>query len=150
MVFTLVLAGEHFLFAQVTTATLTGKIADDKGEGLPGANVVAIHTPSGTRYGASTNLDGRYTIPGMRIGGPYKVVVSFVGYKENTQEGIYLSLGNAVDLNVKLSEESQQLTEVIVTGERSSTFNSDRTGAMILCAIMLTVMAVRLGARIAA
>jgi hypothetical protein len=129
MVFTLVLAGEHFLFAQVTTATLTGKIADDKGEGLPGANVVAIHTPSGTRYGASTNLDGRYTIPGMRIGGPYKVVVSFVGYKENTQEGIYLSLGNAVDLNVKLSEESQQLTEVIVTGERSSTFNSDRTGA---------------------
>jgi hypothetical protein len=129
LVFALFLVGEHALFAQVTTATLTGQISDEKGEGLPGANVVAIHTPSGTRYGASTNLEGRYTIPGMRIGGPYKVVISFVGYKERTQENIFLSLGNAVDLNVKLAEESQQLSEIVVVGERSATFNSDRTGA---------------------
>ncbi len=125
----LVFASGHALFAQVTTATLTGQISDEKGEGLPGANVVAIHTPSGTRYGASTNLEGRYTIPGMRIGGPYKVVITFVGYKERTQENVFLSLGNAIDLNVKLSEESQQLSEVVVVGERGETFNSDRTGA---------------------
>ncbi|TAH19250.1 MAG: TonB-dependent receptor [Cytophagales bacterium] len=121
---------QQYVHAQgVTTASMTGFIKDDKGEGLPGANVVAVHTPSGTRYGASTQVSGRFIIPGMRIGGPYKVTVSFVGYKEKSQEDIYLSLGNSTDINLVLAEDGKELTEVVVTGERSSAFSSDRTGA---------------------
>lgn len=67
--------------AQVTTSVLGGKIIDDQNEYVIGATVVAVHEPSGTMYGAVTNVDGRYTIQGMRTGGPYKVEISYVGYK---------------------------------------------------------------------
>ena len=69
------------LFAQVSTSSLTGLVTDTQGEALVGATVVATHTPSGTTYGTATRTDGRYVIPGMRIGGPYTVTISFIGYK---------------------------------------------------------------------
>lgn len=113
----------------VTTASLSGRVIDSNGETLPGANVVATHTPSGTRYGAVTNIDGRYTIPGMRVGGPYNVAVSFIGYETQQVEEVYLSLGVTANVNVTMREDGEQLQEVIVTGDRSSVFSSERTGA---------------------
>jgi len=126
----LAIAVQQNTYAQgVTTSSMTGSIKDDKGEGLPGANVVAIHLPSGTRYGTSTQLDGRYNIPGMRTGGPYKVTVSFVGYKEQSKEDIYLNLGTAANVNFVLIEDGKELSEVVVSASRSDVFSSDRTGA---------------------
>jgi len=66
--------------AQSTTASITGAVVDETGERVPGANVVAIHQPTGTQYGTATNAQGRYTILNMRVGGPYVVRASFVGY----------------------------------------------------------------------
>ncbi len=125
----IILATTSGLLAQVTTSSIRGIITDSKGASLPGATVVAIHTPSGTSYGAATVTDGRYTIPGMRIGGPYTVKISFVGYKEQTFDNIFLSLGVAADVNTKLEDESSQLAEVLVTADRNDIFSSDRTGA---------------------
>ena len=79
--------------AQVTTSALSGKIIDDQNEYVIGATVVAVHEPSGTLYGAVTNVDGRYTIQGMRTGGPYKVEISYVGYKKAVFTDIRLELG---------------------------------------------------------
>lgn len=117
------------LYAQVTNSSIKGIVTDTKGGGLPGATIVATHTPSGTTYGTASVADGRYTIPGMRIGGPYSVKISFVGYKEQTIDGIYLSLGTAADVNVKLVEESAELQEIVVSADRNDIFSSDRTGA---------------------
>jgi hypothetical protein len=90
-------------FAQgSTTSALSGTVVDEKGEGLPGATVIAIHEPTGSRYGASTRGDGRYNIDNMRVGGPYKVTVSFVGYKESVQSGISLTLASELRQNFKL------------------------------------------------
>jgi hypothetical protein len=117
-------------FAQgVTTSSIAGKVTDQAGAGLPGANIVATHTPSGTTYGTTSVSDGRYTIPAMRIGGPYTIKVSFVGYQEKTITDVYLSLGSATNISAQLSEQATELGEIIVSGAKGDIFSSDRTGA---------------------
>ncbi len=116
------------VFAQ-TTAAISGTVLDEKGEGLPGANVIAIHEPTGSRYGAATRADGRFNIVNMRVGGPYKVTISFVGYKDNVKTGISLTLSQDLRINAKLEVAEAQLEEVKVVAARSSVINSGRTGA---------------------
>jgi hypothetical protein len=115
--------------AQVTTAVINGQVTDDKGAGLPGATVVAIHEPSGSRYGTTTNAAGRYTIPGVRVGGPFKVTVTYVGFKEQTVDGITTNLGTSADVNFKMADNSTVLSEVVVSGNQSGIISSNRTGA---------------------
>jgi hypothetical protein len=115
--------------AQVTTSSMVGKVTDDKGEALIGATVLATHTPSGTQYGTTTNESGRFTLLGLRVGGPYTVVVSYIGYEEFTHNNIFLSLGVTADVNTKLNEGSVVLGEVVVTSSKNDLFSSDRSGA---------------------
>lgn len=103
--------------AQVTTSAINGLVLDDNKEPVIGATVTAVHEPSGTLYGTVTNMDGRYTIQGMRTGGPYKVEVSYVGYKKSTFTGLQLELGNALDLNVNLQVSSEELDEIVITAD---------------------------------
>jgi len=112
-----------------TTAAMSGTITDSKGESLPGATVIAIHTPTNTQYAAPANAEGRFNIQNMRVGGPYTVKISFVGYQDFTREGINLTLAENYRLDAKLSDASTQLTEVTVTGRQNSVINADRTGA---------------------
>ncbi len=115
--------------AQVTSSAITGRVADEKNEGLPGATVVATHLPSGSQYGTVTNESGRYTIPSVRVGGPYKVTVSYVGYTEQTREDIIANLGTSANVNFTMGDQGTQLSEVTVRTNRSDVFSSDRTGA---------------------
>lgn len=103
--------------AQVTTSAVSGKVMDETKQPVIGATVVAIHEPSGTLYGAVTNIDGRYTIQGMRTGGPYKIEVSYVGYSKATYTDLYLELGNTLALNVNLKPSTELLDEVVVVAD---------------------------------
>ena len=114
LAFTTLIAGT-VAYAQVTTSSLSGVVADHNGEPLVGAAVIATHTPSGTVYGAITNADGRYTIQGMRPGGPYTVKASLLGYEESTVEGLTLQLGETQRFAPVLSESSTFLDEAVVT-----------------------------------
>lgn len=117
-------------FAQVTTSNIKGLVLDENSEPLPGANVVAIHTPTGTKYGAATNFDGRYNLLNLRVGGPYTITISYIGYKEQVFNDVYLTLGKTENIDVSLVEDSQQLDTVVITGSGGTgTFGSDRTGA---------------------
>lgn len=108
---------------------MSGSVTDDQSEPLLGANVVAVHTPTGTTYGAITNEDGLFKILNMRVGGPYEIKVSYIGFKEQTINDAYLSLGKTFTIDVILITESQALDEVVVISDRGGTFGSDRTGA---------------------
>jgi hypothetical protein len=116
--------------AQITTSNIKGVVLDESAAPFSGANIIAVHTPSGTKIGGITNFDGRYNLLNMRVGGPYTVTVSYVGFKSQTFDNLYLELGKAFNLNVTLSEDSQQLDAVVITSTNGSeTFGSDRTGA---------------------
>lgn len=112
--------------AQITTSGISGKISSN-GETVIGATVTAIHQPSGTMYRAVTNIDGRYTIQGMRPGGPYKVSVSYIGYKDKVFNNVSLNLGESQNLSCSLQEDAKQLQEVVVSGKAG--LNGTKTGA---------------------
>ena len=116
-------------FAQVTTSNLKGVILDESAQPLPGANVVAVHTPTGTKYGAATNFDGRYNIINMRVGGPYTITISYVGYKEQVFNDVFLTLGKTENIDLQMTPDSEQLDAVVITGSTTGTFSTDRTGA---------------------
>ncbi len=116
-------------FAQVTTSSLNGRVADENGEAVIGAAVVATHTESGTQYAAVTNNQGRFVINGMRAGGPYSVEVSCLGYQTVTYTDIILRLAEAYNLSVSLKEDKQMLSEAIVIAASASKFSAEKTGA---------------------
>lgn len=104
------------LMAQVTTSGINGKVVAGSEEVI-GATVVAVHNPSGTRYNGITNEKGRYSIQGMRVGGPYTITISYVGYKDEVVENVNLALGEASVFNADLKEDAKLLGEVTVTGK---------------------------------
>ena len=115
--------------AQITTSSMAGKVTiEGTNETAIGATVQAGHEPSGTRYSAVTNVSGRFSIQGMRTGGPYVVTVSYVGFQTKTLKGVTLQLGETYQLNVWLSEDATELAEVVISG-RASKFTVEKTGA---------------------
>jgi hypothetical protein len=116
-------------FAQgVTTASIAGVVKDSQGGVLPGVTITAVHVPSDTTYTAVTQGDGRFNVPGMRIGGPYNVSAVLQGFQTAEQHDVMLSLGVTQDLTFTLGP--AQVTEsLVVTAESSPIFSSARTGA---------------------
>ena len=114
--------------AQITTSGISGKVTAN-GEDIIGATIKAVHQPSGTVYRAVTNIDGRYSIQGMRPGGPYVLEVSYVGYKTKEVKNFNLSLGQNTILNESLSENAEMLQDVVVTADRNNNMRTDRAGA---------------------
>ena len=111
----------------VTTSAIRGQVTDSNGEPLPGATVIAVHTPTGTTYGAAADFDGFFRISNMRAGGPYTVTISYVGFNDDVKENIFLTLGRASQLSTSLAEAATALEEVVVTS--SQIFGSSKTGA---------------------
>ncbi|SNU12364.1 Outer membrane receptor proteins, mostly Fe transport [Prevotellaceae bacterium KH2P17] len=118
------------LQAQITTSAMSGKVTLDNagGEEVVGATIQVVHEPSGTRYMAVSNVDGRFNIQGMRPGGPYSVTVSYIGYQTKTMKDVTLQLGETYNLNLWLSEDATQLSEVVVSA-KASKFAAEKTGA---------------------
>lgn len=113
-------------FAQVTTSSLEGRVADKDNESLIGASVVAVHVPTGTRYVAIANDEGRFVINGMRAGGPYKIEVSYIGMATLEYNNIVLKLGDPYEIN-PVMQTANELAAVTVVSEKS--FNASKTGA---------------------
>lgn len=106
-----------FAFGQgSTTSSMAGKVTDGAEE-LIGANVFAVHMPSGTTYGGATDLEGNFRIPGMRVGGPYKITISYTGFEDAVYDGIYLSLGQPYKLDAVIQETAVELGTIVVAAQ---------------------------------
>ena len=122
----LVVAG-FVSYGQVTTSSITGTVKDNNNQPLVGATIVAVHTPSGTTYHTIARTDGVFSLPGLRIGGPYKVTVSYTGLKQQEFDNITLQLGEPYNINASLGNE-KTLENVVITARGGRRAAADRTG----------------------
>ena len=126
------LAFQTLSFAQgVTTAQLQGNVSDNKNEMLIAASIYAVHNPSGTAYAVTSREDGRYNIPNMRVGGPYTIKVTYVGFATKTIENVYFELGENKRLNFVLEESATELSAVEVTAKVGNVGEISGTGTQI-------------------
>lgn len=102
--------------AQVTTSSIRGMVTTNDNP-LTGATIVAIHTPSGTRYGTITNAKGHYSISGMRVGGPYEITISYIGYNDVKYKDITLGVGESSIFDIELIESSVEVGNVVITAQ---------------------------------
>jgi hypothetical protein len=112
----------------VTTGAVSGFATDSSGAPLPNANVVAVHLPTGTQYRAVTRTSGAYTLPNVRVGGPYRVTASLIGYQPNSRNNVFVNLGETQRVDFQLGRLAAQLGAVQVTGRGEEA----RTGAATL------------------
>jgi hypothetical protein len=113
----------------VTTSSINGRISDSDGEPLIGANITAIHTPSGSFYGNTTDFDGFFRISNMRVGGPYTVTISYTGFEDDVRENVYLRLGQAFQIDSDMTSSSVVLNEIAIVSSSTDIFDGNRTGA---------------------
>jgi len=126
----LVVLWQNSVFAQgTTTSSMNGRILDSKGEALTGATIQAVDNSVGTQFGTVTDANGYYHLPNLNVGGPYTITFSFVGFEPLITNDVYLTLGQTMRLNGKLSESAYQIGEVGVTAERNDVFDGNRTGS---------------------
>ena len=115
----------------VTTSAMQGQIIDQGEETLIGATLIAVHTPTGTTYGTTTDENGYYRLDNMKVGGPYKITASYVGQEDVVYDQVYLRLGEPLRLNVALGESSIALEEIVVTAQQGSTGKNSGTSTQI-------------------
>jgi hypothetical protein len=117
--------------AQVTTGSISGTVKDVKGTELTGATIEVLHVPSGSVYRATSGKNGFFNVPSLRVGGPYRVTISFVGHKQEVIDDVNVQLGEASKINVLLTDANTNLTEVVVAGSGrrgASLISKDRKG----------------------
>ena len=115
------------LLAQVTTSSITGLVKTSDGKSVDGASIVATHQPSGSVYNTTTQKDGLFTLPNLKVGGPYKVEIKYVGLQPQVYNDVYLQLGEPLNISVLLLDKNT-LTEVVVSSRKNSLISSERQG----------------------
>src|ERR1700761_6131536 len=103
-----------YSFGQETTSQIQGTVTEGKA-GLAGATVIALHTPTGTKYTTTTRKDGRFNLPGLRVGGPYVISVSYVGFKEEKQENVFLVIGQDFYADFTMTSDTKVLEATVVS-----------------------------------
>ena len=113
----------------VTTSALTGTVTSADGEPITSASVLAVHLPSGTQYRAAVTSSGRYNLPNLRVGGPYRITATSIGYEPRSENDITLALGQSSRVDFRLNRAAVTLQGVTVTAEKDALLNAGRTGA---------------------
>lgn len=121
------LAFAPMALAQTTTGNLAGTVSA-AGDALPGVTIEAVHVPTGTRYDTVSGANGRYLIPNVRVGGPYRLTANLEGFRPFEVTGVMVGLGTTAETPVamQLSTVSEAIT---VTASADAIINPNRTGS---------------------
>jgi Carboxypeptidase regulatory-like domain len=98
------------VLAQETTSSVRGTVSSESGA-VSGASVTVTHVPSGTSAVTSTDTSGTFSLNGLRVGGPFTVVVEAGGFEQTQITDLSLTAGQALRLPVMM----QQQAEIVVT-----------------------------------
>ena len=116
-------------FGQITSSSISGVVKNEKKEVLAGTTIHAIHVPTGTQYKTVTNKLGVYVLPAIRVGGPYTIHATYVGYKMGEVKDVNTLLGVTSNVDLLLVDEKVALKDVVVNSSRNNIFSKERTGA---------------------
>jgi len=129
----ILLVGALPALAQETTGTIKGKIVDAQGLAVPGATVTATGTQGAKN--TVTDAEGRYTLPFLTPG-TYTVRGELQGFKATEQAGVAVSLGQTVDIPLKMDVGG--LTETVqVTASTPVVNTATTTSGAVLSSDML-------------
>lgn len=104
------------VFAQSTSAGVAGQVTGTNGQPAVGAEVVITHVDSGTVSRVTTDESGRYSARGLRVGGPYTIVVTKAGEGNDTENNVFLPLNQVATVNAELAGGGSALDTVTVVG----------------------------------
>jgi outer membrane receptor for ferrienterochelin and colicin len=114
------------VYAQSTSAAIGGRVVDAGGQPVAGAQVTILHAESGTTSTVTTDANGRYSARGLRVGGPYTITATSAAGSD-TEQGVYLQLSDANNVNLGLAPSTTELQAVTVTGT-PTIFSPDKMG----------------------
>ena len=100
----LILTHSNIAQAVETSTGIKGKITNSQGEIIANAKINIIHEPSGTIKEVMANDAGLYRARGLRLGGPYTIVVLSDEYTKQEYKNVYLQLDDVLNLSVTLAE----------------------------------------------
>lgn len=130
---TLAIGASSMAYAADTTSSMRGTIVGPEGQPAPNTKITLIHQPSGTVTEVTTNEAGAFSASGLRVGGPYQIIIDSDVYQDTVESDIYLQLGQTFRLNEQL-QTAGNVERITVTGSRiamtnnsgsSSTFGAD-------------------------
>ena len=115
-------------FAQNTTSAIGGRISNADGKPAAGAQVSIVHAESGSVSNVTTDAEGRYVARGLRVGGPYTIIITKDGVTER-RENVFVELAETAAVDATLGQKMQTVT---VTGSaaRSEIFSRNTMGAV--------------------
>jgi carboxypeptidase family protein len=113
----------------VTTSAMNGLVTSVDGVPIAEANITAVHVPSGTRYRAVSRGGGAYSLPNLRVGGPYEVTATAIGFQPRTEKNTNLVLAQNLRLDFRLEPQAVQLQELVVARGPDEVLDAGRTGA---------------------
>ncbi|MBB1346964.1 TonB-dependent receptor [Pseudoalteromonas sp. SG45-2] len=101
--------------ANETTSAIKGQVMGPNGNPAAGTKITILHVPSGSVKTTEVNDAGYFTAKGLRVGGPYKVIVDSDVYADQEFNNIILNIGNDYPVNVSLESQSS-MEQIVVSG----------------------------------
>lgn len=113
--------------AQETSSAMEGRILTPTGAPAAGTSITVIHEPTGTVREVTVGANGTFNLRGLRVGGPYRVIIDSDKYQDTTVDDVYLELGSAFGVNLMLDDASD-IEVISVSGSSLSATAFGATG----------------------